>query len=164
MKYLIKAGSLYQIDNGRPGTKLACLKSPYFPVKKTILSPDGRIRLFAEIRPNGNREPMYILSDSLNQIILSGSPGHSKNLTILSEPHLNQIKITLEHRMYNLFMKNSQECLMMDENSWVAARLTHRGTGGGWLLEADPSFSPYILMGLFIFCRYLDKENEFLTE
>ena len=164
MKYLIKAGSLYQIDNGRPGTKLACLKSPYYPVKKTILSPDGRIRLFAEIRPSGNREQMYILSDSLNQIILSGSPGYSKNLTISSEPHLNQIKITLEHRIYNLFMKNTQECLMMDENSWVSAKLTHRGTGGGWLLEADPVFSPYILMGLFIFCRYLDKENEFLTE
>ncbi len=52
----------------------------------------------------------------------------------------------------------------MDEESWVAARLVHNISGGGWNVEADPVFSPFILMGLFIFCRYLDRENEFVSE
>ncbi|MGC6175403.1 hypothetical protein [Lacrimispora sp. 38-1] len=168
MKYLIKAGKLYQIDNGRPGVKLACLKTPYYPIKKAILSPDGRIKLYADIKScqggemSGDR--IYVLSDPLNQTILSGIPIYCDNLSLLSGMSVNQIRLTMEHRLYDLFMRSTREYCIMDENSWVAVRLEHCFEGGGWSVEADPVFSPFILMGFFIFCRYLDKENEFITD
>ena len=168
MKYLIKAGKLYQIDNGRPGAKLASLKTPYYPIKKIILSPDGRIKLYADIKncPGGeiNGKRIYVLSDPLNQTILSGIPIYSDNLSLLSGMSVNQIRLTMEHRLYDLFMRSTREFCIMDDNSWVAVRLEHCTEGGGWYVEADPVFSPFILMGLFIFCRYLDKENEFITD
>ncbi|MDF2886224.1 MAG: hypothetical protein K0R23_609 [Lacrimispora sp.] len=168
MKYLIKAGNLYQIDNERPSTKLACLKMPYYPTRKTILSPDGRIKLYADIKTcegsERSREQIYILSDPLNQTLLSGSPVYLENLSLLSGPPVNHIILAMEHKVYDLFMRSSQEYCIMDENSWVTVRLEHRIKEGGWFVEADPEFSPFILMGLFIFCRYLDKENEFVSE
>ena len=168
MKYLIKTGKLYQIDNGRPGAKLACLKPPYYPVRKTILSPDGSIKLYADIKTckgsEPNRDQLYILSDSLNQTILSGSPVYTKKLLLLDGIAANQIKLTMDHKPYNIYMKSCQEYCIMDENSWVAARLEHNPKGGGWLVESYPVFNPFILMGIFIFCRYLDKNNEFMTE
>jgi len=168
MKYFIKAGKLYQIDNGRPGVKLACLKTPYYPMKKAILSPDGRIKLYADIKSGQGREisgeRIYVLYDPLNQTILSGIPVYSDNLSLLSGMSANQIRLTMEHRLYDLFMRSTREYCIMDENSWVAVKLEHCTEGGGWSVEADPVFSPFILMGLFIFCRYLDKENEFITD
>jgi hypothetical protein len=167
MKYLIKAGKLYQIDNERPSAKLACLKMPYYPTKKTILSPDGRIKLYADIKTcecdGQSRQQVYILSDPLNQTILSGSPALSKNSPLPNGFPVNQIRFTMEHKIYDLLMKSSEEYCIMDENSWVTARLLH-SIKGGWFVEADLLFSPFILMGLFIFCRYLDKENEFISE
>ena len=71
MKYLIKSGNLYQIDNGRPSSKLACLKTPFYPVKKTILSPDGEVRLIADVQRAGNtgksRDCIYTLMDPLKR-------------------------------------------------------------------------------------------------
>ena len=167
MKYLIKAGKLYQIDNERPSAKLAYLKMPYYPTKKTILSPDGRIKLYADIKTGEgvkrSQEQIYVLSDPLNQTILSGSPVSSKRSPLQNGIPVNQIRFTMEHKIYDLFMKSNEEYCIMDENSWVTARLLHNSKGG-WSVEAELVFSPFILMGLFIFCRYLDKDNEFISE
>ena len=168
MKYLIKAGKLYILDNERPSTKLACLKMPYYPTRKTILSPDGRIKLYADIKTceggEHSLEQIYILSDSLNQTILSGSPVFPENLSLLNGQPVNQIKFIMDHKGYDLFMRSSEEYCIMDEESWVTVRLVHNIKGGGWNVDADPVFSPFILMGLFIFCRYLDRENEYVSE
>ena len=156
------------LDNERPSTKLACLKMPYYPTRKTILSPDGRIKLYADIKTceggEHSRQQIYVLSDALNQTILSGSLVYPENLSLLNDRPVNQIMFTMDHKIYHLFMRSSQEYCIMDEDSWVAARLSHSIKGGGWYVEADPVFSPFILMGLFIFCRYLDRENEFASE
>ncbi len=166
MKYIVQAGSLYQIDNGRPGTKLACIKSPYYPVQKTILSPDGRVKLYADIQASGSsgkiRERCYTLKDPLNQVILRGTPGSASHITI-NTPRIDHVKIDTKHKAYVLTMKSSQECRLVDEDNWKVAEILHNGTEGGWKIEAEPLFTPYVLMGLYIFCRYLDKENEFIT-
>lgn len=168
MKYIIKAGILYQIDNGRPGAKLASIKSPFYPVKKTILSPDGRERLYADIqsasRTGEIRESRYILKDQLDQVVITGIPGAASHMRV-NAPRIDHIKINMDHKTYVLTMKNSQECLLVDdENNRKAAEILHSGIEGGWKIEAEPIFSPYVLMGLYIFFRYLDKENEFITE
>ena len=38
----------------------------------------------------------------------------------------------------------------------------HRGIAGGWTLEDNCGFSPEMLCGIFIFCRYIEQENEFM--
>lgn len=166
MKYIIQAGSLYQTDNGRPGVKLAYLESPYYPVRKTILSPDGRVKLYADIQTSGSsgkiRERCYTLKDPLDQVILSGTPGPAGHITF-NAPRIDHVKIDMDHKAYVLTMKNSQEYRLVDEDDRKAAQILHNGTEGGWKIETEPLFSPYALMGLYIFCRYLDKENEFIT-
>lgn len=166
MKYLIKSGNLYQIDNGRPSSKLACLKTPFYPVKKTILSPDGEVRLIADVQRAGNtgksRDCIYTLMDPLNQVVLTGHPIFNEHHVEFNAPRINHIKLYMNHKIYELSMKNNLECNLVDQRNWSVAKLVHNEKSGGWLLEADPVFSPYILMGLFLFCRYLDKENEFI--
>lgn len=166
MNYLIKSGNLYQIDNGRPGSKLACLKTPFYSVKKTILSPDGEVRLIADVQHSENTGKIpkctYTLMDPLNQVVLTGYPTYNKNYIALNAPRINHIKLFMNHKIYELSMKDNLECNLVDQSNYNIANLVHNKKGGGWLLKADPVFSPYILMGLFLFCRYLDKENEFI--
>lgn len=62
---------------------------------------------------------------------------------------LFSIKSTLAH----------SEKKIIDENGKIIMR---RGLCGGWLIDAFDDFSPEILCGIFVFCRYVEQENEFL--
>ena len=37
-----------------------------------------------------------------------------------------------------------------------------KGIAGGWIVEDICGFVPEIICGIFIFCRYIEQENEFL--
>lgn len=41
--------------------------------------------------------------------------------------------------------------------------ILHRGIMGGWTIEDETGLLPKNLCGLFVFCRYLERENEFMT-
>ena len=41
--------------------------------------------------------------------------------------------------------------------------ILRRGIMGGWTIEDETGLSPEDLRGLFVFCRCLERENEFLT-
>ena len=45
----------------------------------------------------------------------------------------------------------------------LLVEMTHRGVLGGWDLRVSAGFSAVLLCGLFAFCRYLERENEFPT-
>ena len=61
-----------------------------------------------------------------------------------------------------LRMHNSQNYTMKDIHDADVLRIMHRGLIGGWLLEDRCGFAPETLCGLFIFCRYIELENEFI--
>ena len=60
-------------------------------------------------------------------------------------------------------MENVQNYVLTDAQGRCAVRIIHRGMSGGWKLDVSQPLSPSLLCGLFIFCRYLEKENEFVV-
>lgn len=41
--------------------------------------------------------------------------------------------------------------------------IVHRGVTGGWDIDAPAAMSAGLVCGLYVFSRYLERENEFLT-
>lgn len=52
-------------------------------------------------------------------------------------------------------MKNSQGNTVL--------QVMHTEISGGWTIDAPDNFSPEVITGLFIFCRYIEQENEFIV-
>ncbi|MDE6995216.1 MAG: hypothetical protein K2P41_12460 [Lachnospiraceae bacterium] len=68
----------------------------------------------------------------------------------------------MDGKTFLLTMHNSQNYSLKDQNGKTVLQILHRGLIGGWLLETDFPFQAQILSGLFIFCRFIEQENEFL--
>ena len=62
---------------------------------------------------------------------------------------------------YRLVMLNSQNYTLYGKGGNTAVQIIHRGISGGWNIDAEDAFSPELLCGLFIFSKYLARENEF---
>lgn len=62
---------------------------------------------------------------------------------------------------YRLNMWNSQNYCLGKSAGEEAVRIFHRGLAGGWDIEAADEICPEIICGIFIFCRYIEQENEF---
>lgn len=176
MKYIIKSGSLYEVNQNHMGKKLVSLKSPFYTVKKTLLSSEGRPCLFTDIKQSdilkGNQKKTYMLLDENGHAVLTGFPGYAASSclsgaaqSLSHAPRMDHIEITVEpdKTALTLAMLNSQNYRLTDSENRMAAEIFHNGIAGGWTIETEKDFSPFILMGLYIFSRYLDKENEFLV-
>lgn len=56
---------------------------------------------------------------------------------------------------------NTYYTLITGENK-LAITIKHRGINGGWTIEANDELTPQIICGFFVFCKYLERENEFI--
>lgn len=174
MRYTIKAGVLY---GEQPQQALAKIKSTFMgPVKKilrekdeTVLKTDIRCKDI-ELEHRGDvRRREYILVNCLNEIIASAHPGYADGddpavvgWPVCRLPKVDHAKLMIEEDDYLLTMHNSQNYALRDAGGYEILRIMHKGLSGGWSLEDDHGFAPEILCGLFTFCRYIEKENEFL--
>ena len=59
-------------------------------------------------------------------------------------------------------MHNSQNYSLINAHNSEVLRIMHKGIAGGWAVEDICGFVPEIICGIFIFCRYIEQENEFL--
>lgn len=59
-------------------------------------------------------------------------------------------------------MHNSQNYSLINNANSEVLRIMHKGISGGWIVEDTCGFLPEIICGIFIFCRYIEQENEFL--
>ena len=64
---------------------------------------------------------------------------------------------------YLLTMHNSQNYSLINAHNSEVLRIMHKGIAGGWAVEDICGFVPEIICGIFIFCRYIEQENEFLV-
>lgn len=62
---------------------------------------------------------------------------------------------------YLLVMQNDQNYLLSDKYSKAVIQIFHRRLVGGWDIEVMNDFAPEIICGIFVFCRYVEQENEF---
>lgn len=172
MEYTLKAGSLYLQDR-----MLARIKSAFSGPEKEIVSPDGTLLLRTEIRavqdprlaPGDVRQRCYCLLDAGGREIALARPDYAAGdepeamgWPVSRTPQVDRAQVRLDQD-YTLLMQNSQNYLLQRPSGEAQVRIMHRGLTGGWNIETEQSFSPAELCGIFIFCRYIEQENEFLV-
>lgn len=174
MKYTIKAGVLYKNE---PQLALARIKSALLSSQKKILSVADDLLLTADIRyldeakaSSGDvRNREYILTDSKNRLLGSAHPGYADGddpdvvgWPIYRMPRVDHANIVVNGEEYLLTMHNSQNYSLINNANSEVLRIMHNGISRGWIVEDTCGFLPEIICGIFIFCRYIEQENEFL--
>ena len=174
MNYSMKAGVLYGQDGGRP---LARIKGVLCGPEKQILSPGGTLLLRTDIRrldaPPGRegelryREYVMLLEDGGEYA--AASPGYAAEddppaagWPLYRMPRVDHALLRLGEGTCLLRMENSQNYALSDDAGRCAVRVIHRGIVGGWTVESAAGYAPAFLCGVFVFCRYIEQENEFL--
>ena len=174
MKYTIKAGVIYK--NGSQ-LALAKIKSAMIGPQKEILSTTGELLLSVDVRcidgsktSSGDvRNREYFLFDSKKHLVGSAFPGYADGndpdvvgWPICRMPRVDHANIVVNGEEYLLTMHNSQNYSLINAHNSEVLRIMHKGIAGGWTVEDFCGFVPEIICGIFIFCRYIEQENEFL--
>ena len=174
MKYMMKAGILYENESQ---LALARIKSALLGPQRKILSIAGELLLPADARyldeskaSSGDvRNREYILTNNGNQLICSARPGYADgddpNVVggpICRMPSVDHANIVVNGEEFLLTMHNSQNYSLINAHNSEVLRIMHKGIAGGWTVEDFCGFVPEIICGIFIFCRYIELENEFL--
>lgn len=63
-------------------------------------------------------------------------------------------RLTCYQRLFSVYLTK--------ENGTVVLQIMHRGIAGGWTIDTVEKFQPQVICGLFMFCRYIEQENEFI--
>lgn len=174
MRYQMKGGALYRQGEETP---LAKIRGGVCGPEREIICPEGNIVLRTDIhvtesphRQWGNvhwRE--YVMYSEPKSLWACARPKYADGedpseggWPICRMPRVNHALVTIENKPYELTMESSRSYCLQDQLGKTLVTVTHRGIAGGWDVDADEEFTPILLCGLFVFCRYLEQENEFL--
>lgn len=175
MNYIMISGSLY--DNHK-NKMFVHIKSRFIGPAKKILSADGTLLLQTDIcRTNTSdhiigdvRCTKYVMQDGERNECAMARPNYAEEddpaevgWPINRLPKVDHAKVAMKGQEYCLVMQNSQNYTLADHTGNIVLRILHRGLIGGWNIEADDCFAPEIVCGIFLFCRYIEQENEFIT-
>lgn len=172
MIYYLTAGVLCPADEAQPLASIrGCLCGP----EKQVFDRDNSLLLRTDIRllgPDAQVIPAkeYVMYSPDGRELAVAKPRCSAgddpaaaSWPVCRMPRADEVVLTMEGREYTLVMENVQNYVLTDAKGQCAVRIIHRGMTGGWKLDVSQPFSPSLLCGLFIFCRYLEKENEFVV-
>ena len=181
MKYLMKSGVL-----SCGGKEQALVRGALMGPEKKIYAADGTFLMEAEIRdwsaagrkerggtPSAGEKTKirrrYLLWDSEGKECAFAVPEYAAGEDPAVAgwprcrlPRIDRARLDALDQKYCLIMRDSGHYSLETEDGAVWIRVSHRGLDGGWDIEADGRFSPAFLCGVFIFCRYIEQENEFL--
>lgn len=174
MVYMLKAGVLY----AGPGVErpLVSIRGKLCGPRRQIVGPDDKLLLSTDIRwldtqprETGDlRYKEYIMYTAEGRAYAVARPGYAggedpaeTGWPICRMPRSDHALLTVDGQRYTLVMESVQHYRLMDDGGRCAVQIAHLGVAGGWKLELDAALSAPFLCGLFIFCRYLEKENEF---
>ena len=136
---------------------------------ETLLTADIRYLDESKASSGDVRNREYILTNTKNQLIGSAHPGYAEGddpnvvgWPICRMPRVDHADLVMNGKEFLLTMHNSQNYSLMDIGSSEVLRIMHKGIAGGWSVEDCYGFAPEILCSIFIFCRYIEQENEFL--
>lgn len=171
MKYTMKAGVLYSAD--KPSAKI---KASLAGISKKIMLADDVTCLTADIHStaanhNGDvRLREYTLTDSHSNTVATAHPLYAQGeepentgWPISHMPRVDHALAEIDGSSYTLTMHNSQNYSLADSNGGCVVRIMHNGLCGGWTVEDSTGFAPQLLCGIFVFCRYIEQENEFMV-
>ncbi len=174
MLYIMKSGYLFSAKENKP---VAQIKNILWSQEKTIhlLGQNTSFKATAESTASAERrgdvrQKRYFLYDKENSVLLIGQPAYAEcdnpdvvGWPICRLPKADHAQIQMGKETYRLNMMNNQYYSMRDQNGYDVLQILHRGITGGWEIQADAQFAPEIISALFLFCRYLEQENEFLV-
>lgn len=175
MKYMMKSRVLYEFESpsGIP-KEVAAVRSRPCDTRKKITTGDGQ-QFFMEIlddTPTQAQQPqrLYRLTAADGTPVMEGLPlfadddnPYIHGWPICRMPKTDHMTITMNDAAYCLHMKNNQYYTLENTGNENVFLMIHRGISGGWDIECTETFPPGILCGLFLFCIYLGKENEFIV-
>lgn len=174
MRYTMKSGILSSSESNKV---LAQIKSMFWGAKKTISLHDSGTQYMTDIdtmnsqseKKGDVRYRVYTLKNGNNEILMEAHPGYAKEddpdvvgWPIFRVPKVDHADILIGNSAYFLVMNNSQNYELKNESGMSVLQIMHKGISGGWTMETEEAFNAQILCGLFIFCRYIEQENEFV--
>lgn len=173
MRYIMRAGTLYSQNN-----MLANIKGALTGPEKKIFSADGRLLLQTNIRnldtsagKTGDvRLRQYMLLDADGKEYAVARPDYAEGddpavtgWPLCRMPKVDHAQVIMGGNEYRLNMWNSQNYCLEKSTGEKVVQIFHRGLTGGWELEAADEITPEVICGIFVFCRYIEQENEFLA-
>lgn len=174
MQYMMKGGVIH---SGQTLRALARIKGVLSGPDKSILGEEDGLRMRADIRyPDGKREGSsdvrqkeYVLTGPEGSVVAVAHPDYAPGvgpggdgLPVCRLPRVDHARIEMKGTDFMLTMHSSQRYTLEQDGGAEAVRITHRGIPGGWTIEDRVGFAPELLCGLFVFCRYIERENELL--
>ncbi len=174
MRYMIKSGILSIPESGK---KLAQIKSTFGGAKKTISLYDSATQYKTDIdimdapaeKSGDIRYHIYTLINGSDKMLMKARPGYAKDddpdvvgWPICRAPKVDHAGILIDGSSYLLVMHNSQNYSLQNKDGTAVLQIMHKGISGGWTIETAENFDAQVLCGLFIFCRYIEQENEFM--
>lgn len=172
MNYTMKAGTLYH-----QGKVAARIKGIFASSEKHIFSPKGNLLLRVDIRnldsPQERQGDVrfreYIMTSNESVSYAFARPDYAEGDDPLvvgwpycRMPRIDHAQVQIGDSTYCLVMINSQNYLLKEQPGKKVMEIFHRGLAGGWDIEAADELRPELVCGIFIFCRYIERENEFL--
>lgn len=172
MDYILKSGVLCT-QNGPAARIRPGLPGP----ERDILSPDGAVALRAVVRTRPEqgrssgdvRTRQYVLERPDGSAAACARPDYAPGQDpaaagwpVSRLPRVDRARVTMGGE-YLLVMENSRSYLLRDGSGAPVLHFRHRGLTGGWDVTCSASLAPETVCGLFLFCRCIERENEFLV-
>lgn len=170
MNRKIIGGALYSADEK---TKYAMIRSDLFSQARKICFEDGTVLASADVFvEKGNtasnvKRKQYVLKDAEGKEIMKAQPGYAEGedpdvngWPAARMPRADHAEMEYDGVKYTLLMRNTQNYALLSENNETVAQIIHRGIMGGWDVITEKNFPSEVLLGIFIFCRYIESENE----
>jgi len=170
----MKSGLLY----GEANQVLGKIRGAFVGMEKRVYRGDGSLALKTDVREldasqrkrSDVRCHAYGMQDPEGREIAVARPGYADGedpavggWPLCRMPRVDHAAVEIQGRAYELVMHNSQNYTLRDESGYTAVQILHRGLAGGWNIDAQETLAPEILCGVFIFCRYIEQENELMV-
>ncbi len=172
MKYTLLGGVLYKRGGKDP---LARIKAAAPGYVRQIDSCDGAKHLETRIQyidshmnafDARNREYVAVCDGSVCALAhpdyAPGEDPKEQGWPVCRCPRVDRANVELGGCPMELTMRSSQVYILMSHGD-LAMRIRHRGIAGGWDIDAREDLTPEVICCIFVFSRYMERENEFIT-
>ena len=168
MRYTLTAGAL------RRGTERETLcRIRGLGERRRIEDAANCVCLNVHLRRNGKdrtgdvRFHRYAALDAAGREIAAAVPDYapaeepeSAGWPLSRMPRADRARMMWRGQAYSLTMRSPCRYLLLDGFGQEAACIARRGLAGTWQIDARDVFPPALLCAVFVFCRWLEKENE----
>ena len=170
--YVIRGGCLY--NEGKPvmsirttlgSQEMEIIDSAQKPIFKTSVVDADEV---SPVKSGDVRNKRYVIRDMEGHTYASGRPEYAnseapekKGWPVNRLPMADDVDMYMEDRHFHIHMNNSRNYDISDGKGAHSMNIRHKGLKGGWDIETEGRLKPEDICGIFVFCRYLERENEF---